>query len=92
MKRQVREPKAIPGLTKGLVDFVFGLLAKCYGKGMAPTRVYIVKELRQHHPELVHPRVEVTVALLLNDLVDREVLKREDGKFYTPGDEMRKRG
>ena len=82
----MKEPKPIPGLTPQLHQAVCDIYMETIRSGAAPTRKYIIQQLRKTHPELIHPKVELPVALLMNNLVDRGILKRVDGKFYVPAD------
>jgi len=78
--------KGIPGLTRALASAVIAEMVAMFKMGRAPTRAEIMSRLRENHAELVHPLVELPVALVLNHMVDHGMLERKGGKFYHPGE------
>ena len=79
-----RKHKKIPGMTKELASAVSDIVLGSFKNGNAPSRAYVMEQLRREYPKLTHPRVEVTIALCLNDMVDCGIFERHDGKFYAP--------
>ena len=78
----------IVGLTEELLDAVVGELVAAFRGGHAPSRAWVMKQLKAKHPELIHPRVEYTVAQMLYSLVNKGTLERR-GSFYFPGPQYR---
>jgi len=85
-----KDQQPVPGLTNKLHTAVANLVQEFYAERKAPTRALIMGRLRTDHPELIHPKVELPVALLLNRWVEDKFMVREGGKFYFPGERLLK--